>query len=809
MVAKLKIKSEFKVKKKSGNIVPLVPEKIHKSLKEAASASGVSNIELKAIYSRVIHELENTFLPGETILSAKVEETVLKVLREKGFSPMARIFYSQSQLKQNLRKKIRVHKKPGAKDVDVTDFSLLVTNSRDVVTSAWHRDKIEEGLVRETGLKKSQARIIAKEVERKIVASNIKEISTSLIRELIDNELLTKGFNKLISRQTEVGISTYDLEKIVFSNPKENSNISKHNPEAVNLATAEIVFKQYALNRVFTHDTALAHKEGIVHIHDLGYPVRVYCSAHSLEFIKKYGLKLDNLDIISSPAKHARTLTGHLNTFLASMQAYYAGALGIGYVNIFYAPYLKGMDYAEIKQEAQYFIFSLSQSAFSRGGQVLFVDANVHTGIPKYFRDVPVVGPGGKYTGETYKEYEKEAQLFLRALLEVWRDGDSRGNVFAFPKCDLHITEDSFTDPDQRSLLDLACETASRNGSPYFVFDRDEVTLSACCRLRTKVEDMTIIKKPEMMRFCGFQNVSINLPQAAYRASRRKKKDIEGLFGEIEKAMDLAIQAHLEKKKFIKEMMKPGKPLWALGKIAMDGRTYVDIEKATYIIGIVGLNECLQYFAGSQLHESDEVYELGLKIISFMYLKVKEYEKKHGIKFSLEESPAESASRRLSKVDLELFPEARGVVKGSIEEDETYYTNSIHFAPDAPVDLVERIEKQSKFHPLIESGAMVHAFVGESSPSAKSIKNLIRKVWDKTQCAQMTISPEFTVCEECENRIRGLKDNCPYCGSANVYGLTRIVGYYSRISNWNKSKQGELKDRHKGDYRVSSATAGT
>ena len=26
--------------------------------------------------------------------------------------------------------------------------------------------------------------------------------------------------------------------------------------------------------------------------------------------------------------------------------------------------------------------------------------------------------------------------------------------------------------------------------------------------------------------------------------------------------------------------------------------------------------------------------------------------------------------------------------------------------------------------------------------------------------------------------------------------------YFSRINNWNRSKLGELKDRHKGDYAV-------
>ena len=33
-----------------------------------------------------------------------------------------------------------------------------------------------------------------------------------------------------------------------------------------------------------------------------------------------------------------------------------------------------------------------------------------------------------------------------------------------------------------------------------------------------------------------------------------------------------------------------------------------------------------------------------------------------------------------------------------------------------------------------------------------------------------------------------------------VEGCTRIVGYYSRVRNWNKSKIGELKDRRIGNY---------
>ena len=34
--------------------------------------------------------------------------------------------------------------------------------------------------------------------------------------------------------------------------------------------------------------------------------------------------------------------------------------------------------------------------------------------------------------------------------------------------------------------------------------------------------------------------------------------------------------------------------------------------------------------------------------------------------------------------------------------------------------------------------------------------------------------------------------------------FSRVVGYYSNIGNWNRSKLAELKDRHKGNYAVPS-----
>ena len=51
------------------------------------------------------------------------------------------------------------------------------------------------------------------------------------------------------------------------------------------------------------------------------------------------------------------------------------------------------------------------------------------------------------------------------------------------------------------------------------------------------------------------------------------------------------------------------------------------------------------------------------------------------------------------------------------------------------------------------------------------------------------------------------KANCGKCKSENVFGMSRVVGYYSIIENWNESKQAELIDRQKGTYNVAEENA--
>ena len=51
-------------------------------------------------------------------------------------------------------------------------------------------------------------------------------------------------------------------------------------------------------------------------------------------------------------------------------------------------------------------------------------------------------------------------------------------------------------------------------------------------------------------------------------------------------------------------------------------------------------------------------------------------------------------------------------------------------------------------------------------------------------------------------QIKSQEPTCSHCGSQNVYGISRVVGYFSKINNWNASKKAEFKSRQKGDYKI-------
>ena len=640
---------------------------------------------------------------------------------------------------------------------DVTDTALFVKTSGDDI-EGWDLKAIAHSLTKETGVSAKVANQIATAVERKIFKANLKNVTSKLIRELVNAELIDRGLEEARKRYIRLGFPVFDVKQIIENETnKDNANVP-HGPEATNLTLAEGIKKEYALLRVFSPDVADAHLKGDIHLHDLGMVDRPYCSGQSLEYVKKYGLDLTTSLSQARPAKHAEVLIGHLIKFSAALQCHFSGAIGWDAINVFLAPYLVGKTKEEMKQLAQVLIYEFSQQSVARGGQAIFSDINVYWEIPKHFRNVRAIGPGGKYTGKKYKDYEKESQMFAEGLFEVYLEGDASGRPFFFPKPLMHITEDFFKTKGHEKFLYLISKVAAEKGNTYFVFDRrNEAKISECCRLSFKLEksDIDDAKTPWKMRYSALQNISINLPRIAYQSGGSD----EILFSNINNYMEIVAKAHREKRVFLENLLskKSQGPLGLLTiKKPDDEHHYLRLHRVTHLVGLVGLNEMVQAHTGEQLHESREALKFGLRVIAALKLACERMSERYGLRFVLEQTPAETTAYRFAKLDLKWYSrEAKEVVKGNLKKDEVYYTNSTQLNVSCPLDPIERVKMEGMFHPLIDAGAISHIWLGESKPPAKSIANLVKKYFQMTEVAQVAFSPEFTHCNDCGQTDRG------------------------------------------------------
>jgi ribonucleoside-triphosphate reductase len=494
---------------------------------------------------------------------------------------------------------------------ETTDMALFVRTSEESL-QGWDRQRIVDALLKEAHVNVEVAESISREVEETIRKANISFVTAPLIRELVDAKLIERGLEDARSRHTRLGMPLFDVDQLIQHPNKENANVP-HGPEATNLTLAETIKKEYALLEVFSGDVADAHMRGEIHLHDLGFIDRPYCSGQSLEYIKAFGLNLPNSISMAKPAKHAEVLLAHMVKFAAALQSHFAGAIGWDAVNLFFAPYIEGMDDRELKQLAQMLIFEFSQQAVARGGQAIFSDLNLYWEVPRHFQDVPAIGPKGEFTGRTYKDYEKTAQRFVWSLFEVYTEGDGAGRPFFFPKPLVHMTEDFFKSPGHDAFLRLICDVAADKGNTYFVFDRGETAkISECCRLSFKLEqsDLDDAKQPWKMRYTALQNVTLNLPRSAYLA----RGDEGQLFENIAASMETAAKAHQQKKAFIERLLSLGEsgPL-ALLTMNRDGESYLRMRRATFLIGMVGLNELVQIHTGQEMHDPLRIRSRGLQ----------------------------------------------------------------------------------------------------------------------------------------------------------------------------------------------------
>ncbi len=729
--------------------------------------------------------------------------------------------------------------------VRTTDGFIVNWDRNVIVNQLLKETKLSEIFYNKPAITKEEAVDIAKEAERIIRRMSAKFLSGPLIREIVNTILLERGHVEWRNIMTRVGASVYDAYEIDTGYGFEaNDNANQlNNAETSHKKKADKMSKEQNL-LLMPKELADLHLNGDFHIHDLEYMgTRPFCQDWDLRYFFYYGLMPDGVGTQSSvakPAKNAEVAFLHAVKAMGSAQTNFAGGQGFYNFLTFLAPYLEDKSYREIKQLMQMFVYEMMQMMCARGGQTVFSSVQLSPGVPKLWKDKPVVAMGKVWDGEqaplkTYGEFEKEVRLGFKALMDVMLEGDAWGKPFSFPKPEISLEPDFMEEneefneehpeiPTYKELYRMTFELAAKFGTPYFDNQLPEyrgagegISCYQCCAYQfsanptddEEFSEKLYFKEGKHFSMGSWMVMSLNCPRAAYKA----EQDDEKLFNELKFLMNKSIEVFKIKKRWMNSLIKMNRIPFASQRpkdpnTGEKGAMAVDFDSLVYTIGVVGINEMVQYHTGYQMHESPAAYKLAIRAMFEMKMHAQKLSEETGMEIALARTPAETTAQRFAVSDMlhkEYADKAELAIKGDLnaalrEINEThdlpiYYTNGTHIPPGADVSLVDRINYEHTFFPVVDGGNIMHIWLGEGNPDPDGLQELAMHIAKNTQTGYFAFTRDMTVCTDGGYVASGLLDKCPKCGSENVEHLSRITGYLQPVDGWNKGKQQELQDR--------------
>ena len=339
--------------------------------------------------------------------------------------------------------------------------------NKDGETEPFNSKRIRQKILEETELDKEEVNKITRSVLNTIKENYTDEISTSTIRALINQQLIKRGLTTEEEKSRKLGMSVQDFEDLLVNGCNDNANIG-FSPEMIAKYAYDSIAKEYALLKM-PRECAEAHKEGLIHIHDLEYyNTRPNCMNYDLRFFAKNGLKIDgkgDMGSVANPPKSIEVLLNHMLQGLMAGATVFSGGQGYVNFNTLLAPFCRGRTYKEIKQAIQGFIFNCNMSLICRGGQVLFSSIALDLSCPPVLRDEPAVSFGGITSG-TYKDYQEEADMIFRAVCEVSNEKDGENAWHRFPNIMFNIREGDLD--EYTGTCKLLHETGANNPTIYY-----------------------------------------------------------------------------------------------------------------------------------------------------------------------------------------------------------------------------------------------------------------------------------------------------------------------------------------------------
>ncbi|MCA8921173.1 MAG: hypothetical protein KDD82_05155 [Planctomycetes bacterium] len=249
------------VKKVDGRIEPFDESRIARAVLRAGRNAGreaeVERLAREMARSVTLFLAKQDERTPRTALIASALEAALSETRHESIASAAREFRDWRRRRGS---EVRVHapRPGGSSPVEVLSYGGA---------HPWSKRRIVEVLVEKAELARESAEDVARAVEERVFAAGLNQISTTLLRELIDAELFERGFSAQVGRLEVIGLPKEDLKRLTFV-------AQAGSPIAIEDQITRATLTRFALDELVGRQAATAHRRGDLHLVGLGRPYR-------------------------------------------------------------------------------------------------------------------------------------------------------------------------------------------------------------------------------------------------------------------------------------------------------------------------------------------------------------------------------------------------------------------------------------------------------------------------------------------------------------------------------------------------------
>ena len=507
---------------------------------------------------------------------------------------------------------------------------------------------------------------------------------------------------------------------------------------------------------------------GDFYMHDSTAIQIPYCWAYSTHFILYRGNFWGQLK--SLPPKRARSFIDQVKEITIEIAQNIAGAVALGDLFVDYSYFIK-KDKLDINDET---VRKDIENDFQ--SLVHTLNKKLRTSHQSPFTNFSIFDrPNLEYLfGElVFPDESKPDFDLIEEIQKIFCDWFSKGDPttglpYRFPVVTLNLRVNEKKEIIDKDALEYFSSLNVAKGC-FNIYISSGNKVASCCRL---INDLELVGVDSFgnggVSLGSHRVVTINLARIG-RLAQSTENAVELLKEKLIDARDILIShRHLLQKRVNQGFLK------------FFNYDIMHLDRLFSTFGICGIYECMEEL-GMPI-TTEEGRKEAHKIINEIRKFSTQCSKETGNPFNVEQVPAESLAVTFATKDRLMYN-----MKYSI------YANQ--FIPLwEPCDIVDRIRIDGEFSQSLTGGGISHLNLGEALTSSYQMKKIIEYAV-VCGCEHFAINYNFATCKNKHVSIAGPSTLCPICAEPIIEQYTRIIGYFTPVSTWNKGRQAEHKKR--------------